>query len=176
MEEWKDIKGYEGLYQISNLGRVKSLARYVNRKYNSQRLVKERILSIGDNGNGYCNVCLTKKCSKKTEKVHQLVAQAFIDNPNNYPEINHSDGNKANNKIENLIWCTRSQNIKHAFKTGLKISLKGEKNHLSKLTEKQVIEIRGLKGSMLGKDIANLYNITESQVSRITLNKSWKHI
>ena len=109
LEQWKDIKGYEGLYQVSNYGRVK-------RKYNNGKI---RILKPISTNNGYLRVSLSKNSVNNTYFVHRLVAQAFILNPENKPEVNHIDGDKTNNKIENLEWCTRSENIQHAFYTGL---------------------------------------------------------
>lgn len=112
MEVWKDIKGYEGLYQISNYGRVKSMARIKKHSYNGIAHLKEKILKpicI----NGYQRVSLSKD-SKMTHKfIHSLVADAFVKNPHNYPEINHKDENKANNIYHNLEWCTHSYNINY---------------------------------------------------------------
>lgn len=102
-EEFRDIKGYEGLYQVSNLGNVKSLG---NGNSNNS---KERILKPG-NSNGYKRVVLSKNKEKKMYCVHRLVAQAFIHNPNNYPMINHKDENPLNNCVENLEWCTCKYN------------------------------------------------------------------
>lgn len=126
-EIWKDIPGYEGLYQVSNIGRVKSLARK-----NSNVCLKTRILTERVNQNGYILYCLQKNKERKWNRVHRLVAACFIPNPNNYPVVNHIDGNKTNNKIENLEWCTRSYNTKHAYKTGLRKKYIGNKNVLSK--------------------------------------------
>lgn len=107
-EIWKDVKGYEGLYQVSNLGHVRSL------KYG-----KERVLKEGTDRDGYLHVGLCLNCCQKTYKVHRLVADVFISNPNNLPQVNHIDGNKTNNNVENLEWCTQKQNIHHAHNTGL---------------------------------------------------------
>ena len=115
-EIWRDIKGYEGLYQISNLGRVKSLGR----KSYSNVCLKDKILNPAlECKNGYKRVCLCKDGKEKRIKVHRLVAQAFIPNPDNKPIINHKDGNKINNSVENLEWCTYKENAQHAIKTGL---------------------------------------------------------
>ena len=99
MEEiWRDIKGYEGLYKISSIGRVKSLR-------NSHGNYREMCLKCRKNKKGYLNVSLNKDKKRFTYLVHRLVAEAFIENPNNYKEVNHKDENKQNNKVNNLEWC-----------------------------------------------------------------------
>lgn len=108
-EEWKDIKGYEGRYMVSNFGRVKSM-KY--RHHNTVEILKQ------DNNLGYKRVCLyTKNGKRKRIKVHRLVAEAFIPNPNNYLYINHKDENKNNNRVDNLEWCTQSYNINYGTRT-----------------------------------------------------------
>jgi hypothetical protein len=110
MEEiWKDIKGYEGYYQVSNLGRVKSVARVIQRK-SKPYTVKEKILKARPDKDGYKYLVLCVNCKTKTTSIHRLVAQAFIPNPDNLPCINHKDENPANNNVENLEWCTYSYN------------------------------------------------------------------
>lgn len=103
-EIWADIKDYEGLYQVSNQGRVKSLSNGKNRK--------EKILKPHDNGTKHLSVALSKNNKKTIFKVHRLVATAFIPNPNNFPVINHKDNNPFNNCDENLEWCTQKYNIR----------------------------------------------------------------
>ena len=114
-EIWKDIQGYEELYQVSNLGRVKSLDKYD--KHN--RFKRGKIKAICDNGNGYCVVNLKVDGKQKSRTVHRLVATAFIPNPKNLPEINHIDGNKKNNNVSNLEWCDRRHNATHAVQNKL---------------------------------------------------------
>lgn len=111
MEVWKDIEGYEGLYQVSNLGRVKSLKRIVNRGTNFKP-VNERILKPSYNKD-YAYIVLSKHGITKSKFIHQLVARAFIPNPNNYPIINHKDENPRNNRADNLEWCTHSYNLSY---------------------------------------------------------------
>ena len=105
MEVFKDIKGYEGLYQISNYGRVKSL------NYNNTG--KERILIPGKGRSGYLQVKLCKKGKQKNHLVHRLVAQAFMPNPDNLPEVNHKDEDKSNNNVNNLEFCSRQYNVNY---------------------------------------------------------------
>lgn len=106
-EVWKPIKGYEGLYEVSNMGRVKSL-----------RWPSPKILSPEKPG-GYCRIQLYKNKKKIRMLVHRLVASAFIPNPYNKPEVNHIDGDKENNKVDNLEWVTGKENTNHAMKMGL---------------------------------------------------------
>ena len=105
-EEWRDIKGYEGKYMVSNLGRVKSL--------NYSNTGKEGILNARDNGKGYLRVILWKDGKDKKYRINRLVAQAFIPNPDNLPEVNHKDEDKTNNRVDNLEWCSRQYNIEYS--------------------------------------------------------------
>ncbi len=107
-EVWKDIEGYEELYQVSNLGRVKSL--------NYNKTSKSKILSPRKNKTRYLSVCLFKNKKCKAFYIHRLVAQAFIPNPNNYPCINHKDENPNNNNVDNLEWCTHKYNMNYGTK------------------------------------------------------------
>lgn len=109
-EIWKDIKGYERLYEISNKGNVKSLNKKIQRSNDRIQTFKERKLKPGLSKNGYLTVQLFKNKKGKTKYIHKLVAEAFIPNLDNYPIINHKDENKQNNYVDNLEWCTYSYN------------------------------------------------------------------
>lgn len=117
-EIWKDIKGYEKLYQASNLGNIRSLDKYVHSKNNSLRFVQGRLIKTKVCRSGYLNVCLWKNGSKKCFYVHRLIANTFLNNPNNLPQINHIDMDKTNNKVFNLEFCTAKYNIQQTFKKG----------------------------------------------------------
>lgn len=123
-ELWIDIPGYKGLYQVSNLGRVKSLDRKVTQKHYSgiiaHHTYKGKLLIPHKQNTGYYFANLKKDGQTKKEYIHRLVAISFIDNPNNYTYINHIDGNKTNNNVNNLEWCTQSYNIKYAYDNGTK--------------------------------------------------------
>lgn len=114
-EIWADIAEYETLYQISSFGRIKKLA-----TFHGARMYREKILS-NPKGQRYCSINLSKDGIQDGYLIHRLVAQAFIQNPENKPQVNHKDGNKHNNHVDNLEWATSSENNKHAFRTGLRI-------------------------------------------------------
>lgn len=118
-EIWKDIPNYEGLYQASNLGRIKGLRRY-KQNHSKLQLVEEKIIKQYVNKhNGYAYTVLCKNGKEKNCRVHKLIATAFIPNTENKTTINHIDGNKTNNRVDNLEWATNQENIIHAIENGL---------------------------------------------------------
>ena len=167
MEEWKDIKGYEGRYQVSSMGRVKS-----NLKHQG---TNERILKSLLCGSEYHRVGLCKKLELKCLLIHRLVAIAFIPNPKNKPQVNHKNGIKKDNRIDNLEWVTCSENHKHAFATGLKTGVRGEKNHLAKLNDFQVRVIKKSEG-LKHKELAKIFNVSYFAIKSIRSGMNWKHI
>jgi len=167
-EVWKDIQGYPK-YQVSNFGRVRSYMR--NREW---------VLKSDLNSMGYYRTDLKKDGLRKRYFNHRLVAQTFIHNAENKPCINHIDGNKLNNHVSNLEWCTFSENSKHAYKTGLVpyslLGSKGEKHPMCKLSESQVYEIRGMHNNLKITAIAKLFGVHKSTIGLILKNKIWKHL
>lgn len=170
-EIWKPVVGWEGLYEVSNHGRVKSLR-------------SGKILA-GTNLGGYIIVGLRCFGPARLERVHRLVAKAFIPNPNEYPDIDHLNMAKSDNRAENLEWVTPSENSKRAWRAGaykdqtfsFKVSTKGEKNWHAKLTDQSVVEIRRMHAN--GESIRSLagrFGLVVSSVHRIVRNKTWKHL
>ena len=127
IEEWRPVVGYEGLYEVSNTGRVRSLDRYVKGKGKSYFLHKGRILSPGIKPEGY----LVVRLQRRMFYVHRLVIEAFIPNPDNLPEVNHKDEDKENNSVQNLEWCTDKYNQNYGTRTQ-RISEKNTNGKLSK--------------------------------------------
>lgn len=170
---WKEVPNSLGTRLVSNTGliKVKAYRRWNGHVYQDH---PEKITPGSLSKNGYL-VC---KFSDKLHYVHRIVAECFIENPLNLKDVNHKDGNKQNNAVSNLEWCTRKHNINHAFETGL--SHKGEKNHASKLTEEQVREIKrihaqtGFKSSKLSR----LYfpSIPRQTIRNIIDNVNWRDV
>ena len=157
------ISGYEGLYSVDKNGNVYSEQTTMSRR---KGVLKPEIK------NGYLSVNLYKNGKCKHHYVHRLVAAAFIPNPNDYREINHIDCNKHNNAVLNLEWCDRKSNLKHSYDNGLKRA--GEKHGCSKLTEKQVAEIRAARGKIQQKQIADKYGVKQCTISAIHHGRIWK--
>lgn len=169
-EIWRDIEGYEGLYQVSNLGRVKSLE-----KQCGVQIQKEKILKPGLVKGGYYRVGLTKNGIRKSKLVHRLVAETFI--PINLT-VNHKDGNKSNNTVDNLEWTTQKENNIHAYQTGLKPH--GTQRKDAKLNEQQVKEIRSNyipnDRNYSTRTLARKYGVHPSIIQRIINNKAYKNV
>lgn len=160
-KQWVSVIGFNE-YVTSKEGVVKSL------RYN-----KEKILSTRINYKGYKCVSLRNNNRQKVFKVHRLIAIHFIPNPENKPQVNHKNGIKTDNRIENLEWCTNLENQKHARKNGL-INDSGIRNKGAKLKDESIIEIRN--SSSQQKDLALKYGVSKSLISRVKLGLAWKHI
>ena len=161
MEIWKDVKGYEGSYQVSNLGRVKGLARIVPHGRCGTCSIKEKVLTPGEHRQGYLMAFLARDRKRKRIYVHRLVAIAFLSNPFNKPTVNHKDGDKSNNKSTNLEWATRSENTIHAYATGLKKPIKNAEHYRSKT----VIQL-DLSGNFISRHISASVASRELSISK----------
>lgn len=162
MEIWKDVPGYEGYYQISNTGKIKSLDRIVRGEGRKPYVKAGRVLKLAVASHGYLSVPLCKDSGQVTHSLHYVLAQVFIENPNNYPCVNHKDGNKLNNDLQNLEWVTYQQNSKHAYDTGLRQPYR-------KITTQQVNEIRALGKYLKLRpcQLAPMYDANQSSISEI---------
>lgn len=176
IEIWKDVEGFEGYYQISSMGRVRSLDRQITCIAFGKvqvRMQRGRVLKGSVCSSGYPIVHLYQDCERVNVMVHRIVAKHFLDKVDGKDFVNHKDGNKLNNFAENLEWVTKSENTLHAIDNGL-LKKSGEDCNLSKLTETQVKEILALRkfGKKLyfAKDIAPRYNISEKYVQELDYN------
>lgn len=170
IEVWKDIPGYDGKYQASNLGRIKG---------------KQKVLTPQISNCGYHKVCLSVPPGSATKTVHRLLALTFLKYPLDKSEqVNHKDGIKTNNIISNLEICNNSENAKHAYKLGLNKNKKGQLSARSVVNNRDVIHIRDefdkLKSKMTTRvaiaKIANGYNISYSLTDKICFRTKWKHV
>jgi hypothetical protein len=162
------IKGYEGMYRISNFGTVVSL------KSGVPKVLKQHITKGPDGG--YCKVKLyNKNMEPKTLSVHRLVAQNFIQNWRLRPEVNHKNNTRNDNRVNNLEWCNRKENCEHAVKQNRYNPGKGENNKASILTNEQVLEIRSKSWSCY-REVAEKYGISIATAWQILSGKTWKHL
>lgn len=172
-EEWRDIPGFEGLYQVSTLG-------YVRRVYispNQQRFPYLGILGITSDVKGYSRVSLSKDRTSKRYRVHRLVMLAFVGVCPPRFEVNHKNGIKTDNHLSNLEYCTASQNKRHSIDVLGVTFLHGEDHGNAKLTDEIVIEIRKmLAQGITGAKVAIYYNVCRSTISLIRRNKIWRHV
>ncbi len=168
MEQWLPISGFEGLYEVSNLGRVKSLARMSapSSSDGKQKIVRERILAHG-NRREYLCVTLFKNAERSVKSVHHLVAEAFIGDRPVLMSACHNDGDSHNNRWDNLRYDTHTGNIADKLIHGT--HARGEKNPSAKLTDKQVMEIRAIGRSRTQQEIADIYGVHQCTISDILL-------
>lgn len=178
-EEWKPVPNFEGLYEVSNLGRVRSVERKVrsNQRNNHFFAVKQRFL-LPDISAAYYRVTLSKDGKTKRFSVHRLVCEAFLENPENKPFVNHKDGDKLNNTLSNLEWVTQSENCIHALETGLAKPVKGERHGMAKYSEETVNEIRMLyeTTSMTHQSIADKFGIDRRYITELINGKIWTEL
>lgn len=173
-EEWRDIPNYEGLYQVSSFGRVKSLQRTVEHLRCGKKTVGERIRKLYKQANGYIRLDLSKNHIKEIWTLHVLVGSVFIENPEGKPTVNHKWGIKSDNKVSGLEWATWKEQDDHARRTGLKISLKGEQIANSKLSNSDVLSIFNSSDSI--QILAKRFNVKDHAIWDIKRGNSWRHL
>lgn len=174
IELWRSVKDYEGMYEVSNYGRIKSfIASYSHKKQPVLFLKTDTF-----HPSGYRYVTFNKDDIRRTFAIHRLVACSFILNPNNLPQINHENTDKTCNEWWNLKWCTNDENMDHAIKNKLCVYNKGEKHGMSKITEQTVLEIREMHktGKYTHAQLGRFFNLDRHHVGAIIRKTTWKHI
>lgn len=180
-EIWRDVIGYEGVYSISSCGRIR-------RDLSARNTKAGKILKLCKNKYGYLYVCLSKNNKTKNKLVHRLVAECFLNFSKLKNNVNHKDGNKLNNHVNNLEYVTHKENMEHASKTGLMATgkrngvytktsslVKGDRHYMTKIPDLAIPKIFELqKHGLLQKDIAYIYNVCQSHISEILCGKSRK--
>jgi len=190
-EVWKDVIGYEGYYKISNFGRIMTVRRIENiTKFGkaTTMIINQRLGAITINKQGYPCAILTINGNTKRCLIHRVLAQAFIPNPENKKTVNHKNGIKCDNNLDNLEWATYTENIKHAYDNGLrkvselqktkyKMLYTGEGSHRSKLKENDISVILSMrKDGISVKDIAFKYNVNTVTIYNVINGKRWNNI
>lgn len=176
-EIWLPVVGYEGLYEVSNMGNVRSLKRIVNKKNGKTLSIPFKIKSIRTAKSGYAYVHLDRNGIRKNCSVHRLVAMAFISNPEGKPMVNHINSIRNDNVINNLEWCTHKENMEHAANFG-NFDVVGQNHPKAKLTNNDVLEIFKLykTGKHTQSYIGKLYGVSFSCVSAIVRGAKWTHV
>jgi len=177
-EVWKDIPGYEDIYQASSFGNIRSIDRIVNGKNGSKVPVSGRVLKPAFDKDGYKRVSLSKENKQKNKRVNRLIAETFLENKNNYACVDHINNIKDDDRVINLRWCSNKQNRQFAKEDGLMKGRKGIAHHNCKLTETSVIEIKKLikYTDLSNLEIAVKYGVGKTAISKIRCGVRWSHI
>lgn len=166
----KDITGYEGLYAVTEDGKIWAYPRERSSSFG-------KWLKVCVNNAGYPYISLSKDKKHRSYTVHRLIATAYLPNPSNLPEVNHKNAVKTDNRLENLEWCTHAQNVAHAIELGLRTPACGEKIKIHKLNAAKIKEIRHLgKEGVTHRRIAKQFGIANSGVCAILRGRAWKHV
>ena len=166
-ERWLPVVGHEGLYEVSDLGNVRSVRRTTNSRVGL-------VLKTNLNSWGYLQVHLSRKGRVSWSTVHRLVLAAFVGPPAAGEQGNHMNGIKTDNRLTNLEWATPSENIRHAHRTDL--APRGERSSRAKLTEAQVLQIRALSKNVTGRELARRFGVSASAISLVLNRKHWQHV
>jgi len=177
MEIWKDVIGYEGKYQVSNFGRLKCEETVrIQPRNGGIRVYPAKIIIPFKNNQGYLKAGLRLNNKSSVKFMHRIVCEAFYSNPSKKEYVNHINGIKSDNHVDNLEWVTPKENSKHAIETGLSKNY-GSTHSKSKLTDLEVFKIRELHMEGIKTvDISKIYNVTPQNIGDIVNRKRWKHI
>ncbi len=170
-ETWLPVIGFEGFYEVSSAGRIRSAAARTSNTFDG-KIIKQNLKP-----SGYWNICLHKNRTQHTLRVHRVVAEAFLDNTDGLSQVNHKDGDKSNNAVLNLEWCSAGDNMRHAISLGLKPVLHGEAHGNAKLTDEKVRSI--IADHRSGEkqiSIARKYSVTRATVCLVVNRKIWRHV
>jgi hypothetical protein len=182
-EEWREIPQFEGLYEVSCLGRIRSIRHLVVFSNGTKRMMGGIIIKPMFSHAGYHQVNLYRDRKCITTKVHRAVAAAFIPNPIGYEQVNHLDFSRTNNCVQNLEWCSAGQNTNHLIEAGRLI--RGKNKPLAKLTDEDVLKIRELHKAEMKQvrckrgfvaELANRFGVSKSAITQVVSKASWKHI
>jgi hypothetical protein len=169
IEIWKPVPNYELTYEVSNLGRFRII--------NYRNTGKSKIMKTSNDKDGYQLIGFVKNGVQKLQRSHRIVCAAFLENTENKPLINHKNGIKNDNRVCNLEWCNQSENTIHALNTGLKVPIIGSNASWSKLTEKDVLNIRNeVANGAVQRRLSEKYNVTFQTISSIVRRKNWLHV
>lgn len=173
-EIWKDVPDYEGYYQVSNLGKVRSVDRVITHSYSGTAKLKGKLLRLTLHKSGYFFCSLSKGCHRKTGFVHQLVMSAFVGKQLDGMDVAHNDGNSTNNHLSNLRYATRKENQADRITHGT--HNRGERQGASKLTESDVKDIRWLSQFHTYSSIATFFRLSRRHITDVVNGKCWAHI
>lgn len=177
-EIWKPVLGYEGIYEISDLGRLRSVDRLVRSNYGGLKPIPGQIMACPVNERGYAVATLRRDGGKRSRVVHGLVAESFLPADPARPNINHIDGNKLNNSASNLERCTQQENVVHAYETGLTVGRhSGETHSRAILTEAIVRQARILfSRGIPTSTAAQMLGVTRNSLRAVRRGETWKHV
>ncbi len=181
-EEWRAVIGFEGYYEVSSLGRIKTVARTYTRKNGKILPIRSRIRKQVISSPGYPCVTLRREMKSWLKRVHRLVAMAFIPNPERKPQVNHKDRTRTNNRLDNLEWATNGENVRHGytFPDRKRTRLRGEKSPMAKLTEQAVMFLRSVyipRDRHFGATaMAREMNLDKTTVSKAISGENWNWI
>ena len=176
-EIWVDVKDFEGLYQVSNLGRIKSLCKTVERRGYGKLTFPEKILAPHVDKVGYPRMMFYRKGSIVRQSIHRVVAMSFIPNPEGKPQVNHINSIRTDNRVENLEWCTALENMRHCFKNNRHPAIKGENVVTAKLNDESVRYIRMKVNEGVTKtELAEKFKVSRASIRLVVNRINWAHV